>query len=438
MRRRPRPDPISPVAIVALLLSAGAAAAQTPRAGRPACDPDNGGITLPDGFCALVVADDVGPARHLVVAPNGDIFVALSEDRRADTPHGILALRDTTGDGRADVRERFGERGGTGIALDADWLYFAPDDAVLRYRLPRGGLRPAGPPDTIVQDLPADRNHAAKSIALGPDGALYVNIGAPSNACQEKTRTPGSPGLDPCPQLEDRAGIWKFDAGRLRQRQADGQRYATGIRNAVALTVHPRTGVVYAVQHGRDQLASLWPDRFDAQQSAELPSEEMIRVDEGDDFGWPYCYHDWQQGRKVLAPEYGGDGREIGRCDRAEGPIAAFPGHWAPNALLFYTGNGPGAFPASYRGGAFIAFHGSWNRAPLPQAGYKVVFVPFDGDRPGGRYTTFADGFAGAVMQPASAEHRPSGLAEGPDGSLYIADDAGGRIWRVLYTGAGR
>ncbi len=110
----------------------------------------------------------------------------------------------------------------------------------------------------------------------------------------------------------------------------------------------------------------------------------------------------------------------------------AFPGHWAPDGLLFYTGE---MFPESYRGGAFIAFHGSWNRAPLPQGGYKVVFVPFAGDEPAGSYEVFADGFAGENVGPRSALHRPMGLAQGPDGSLYITDDRRGRIWRVFYTG---
>lgn len=438
MRRRDRRGFRSPLLLLAAasLGAAGDAHAQAAGA-RPACDPDNGGLTLPAGFCALVVADGVGAARHLAVAPNGDIFVAVANGRRAGRG-GVVALRDTDGDGRADVRERFGENGGTGLALRDGWLYFAPDDAVLRYPLPAGSLRPSGPPDTIVHGLPDDRNHRAKSIALGPGNALFVNVGSPSNACQRQDRTAGSPGMDPCPELENRAGIWRFDADRPRQRQADGRRFATGIRNAVALAVHPATGSLFAAQHGRDQLAANWPALFTSEKSAELPSEELFRVEDGADFGWPYCYHDWQQNRKVLAPEYGGDGREVGRCAAARPPLVAFPGHWAPNGLAFYSGTGPNAFPAAYRGGAFIAFHGSWNRAPLPQAGYKVVFVPFDGERPAGEPATFADGFAGAEVQPAGAAHRPTGLAEGPDGSLYIADDVGGRIWRVIFTGRAR
>jgi glucose/arabinose dehydrogenase len=113
-------------------------------------------------------------------------------------------------------------------------------------------------------------------------------------------------------------------------------------------------------------------------------------------------------------------------------PLVDFPAHWAPNDLEFYTGT---QFPGEYRGGAFVAFHGSWNRAPLPQAGYNVAFAPFEGEEPTGSWTVFADGFAGNDVSPNGAAHRPVGLAQGPDGSLYISDSRVGRIWRVMYVG---
>lgn len=434
MRRRRGPCLIAAaMATAAAITIMGPAASPAAAQQAPECDPDNGGLSLPPGFCAIVVADQVGPARHLTVAPNGDIFVAL-RNRRGERG-AILALRDTNGDGRADQQARFGENGGTGITLHEGFLYFAPDDAVLRYPLTTGSLQPAGPPDTIVAGLPANRGHTAKSIAIGADDALFVNIGSLSNACQVEDRRVQSPGMEPCTELETRAGIWKFDAKRKRQTQADGERFATGLRNIVALAVDPTDNQVYGVQHGRDQLSSNWPDLFSPEANADLPSEEFVRIERGTDFGWPYCYHDWKQGKKVLAPEYGGDGRKVGRCSTAGEPIMAFPGHWAPNALLFYTGS---QFPEEYRGGAFIAFHGSWNRAPLPQAGYNVVFVPFKDGRPTGDYTVFADGFAGATVQPAGAAHRPSGLALGPDSSLYVSDDSGGRIWRIVFVGTDR
>ncbi len=396
------------------------------------CDPDNGGITLPDGFCASVFADDVGRARHLTVAPNGDVFVAVARSRAEGSPVGIVALRDTDGDGAADVQTRFGDLGGTGIALYDGYLYFAPRDRVIRYPLPAGSLQPSGPPQTIVSGLPADRSHAPKSIAITLDGTLYVNIGAPTNSCQQEDRTAGSPGHDPCPQLETRAGIWKFDADVSDQSPGDGERFATGLRNVVALTLQPATGVLYGVQHGRDQLNQMWPDLFTQEQSAEKPSEELVRIERGDDFGWPYCYHDSELNRLVLAPEYGGDGREEGRCNEKKEPLVALPAHWAPNALLFYTGT---QFPERYQGGTFVAFHGSWNRAPLPQGGYNLVFVPLNGDQPAGDWEVFAEGFPGEQVDPRNADHRPCGLAQGPDGALYVSDDRGGRIWRIVYVG---
>lgn len=391
------------------------------------CDPGNGGIELPAGFCAVVVADSIGRGRHLVVAPNGDILVALRRGRGEGENGGLLALRDNDGDGRADVMERFGESSATGISLRDGFIYFAPDDAVLRYPFDPGTLGPAGPPDTIVSGFPSQRRHAAKTALVDGDGNLFVNVGGPSNVCEVE----GSPGQDPCPQLERQGGIWRFEAGRIGQSQADGERYATGLRNTFAVTIDP-SGQLFGVQHGRDRLHQSWPALFTEEQGANKPSEELVRIERGDDFGWPYCYHDPELDRLVLAPEYGGDGEESGLCAEKNGPEFAFPAHWAPEAIVFYTAD---QFPAKYRNGAFISFHGSWNRAPLPQGGYKVVFLPFESGQPAAEFEVFADGFAGPDVSPRGARHRPTGLAVGPDGSLYIADDKGGRIWRVIYVG---
>jgi glucose/arabinose dehydrogenase len=151
-----------------------------------------------------------------------------------------------------------------------------------------------------------------------------------------------------------------------------------------------------------------------------------VQLERDADYGWPYCYFDLTQHKLVLAPEYGGDSKMIGLCADKRAPIAAFPAHWAPNDLLLYDGH---QFPDAYRGGAFIAFHGSWNRAPFPQGGYNVVFQPLADGKASGPFVVFADGFAGAIEEPGQAAHRPSGLAMGPDGALYISDDQRGRIW---------
>lgn len=402
------------------------------------CAPGNGGITLPDGFCASLVVDSLGQARHIAVASNGDIYVKTRSEEG-----GIAALRDTTGDFKADIIERFSDMTPmgsgilweTGMAIHDGYIWASNTEAVYRWPMPENGmLIPEGDPEIVVSGFPEQQSHDSKSIAFDNNGYLYVNIGAPSNACQEEQRTPGSPGQDPCPQLERQAGIWRFPTDSPGQTQQDGIRYATGIRNVVGLDWNTTDNALYVMQHGRDQLNQLWPDLYTAEDNAELPAEEMLRLTEGANAGWPYCYYDWRQDKKVLAPEYSGDGQDVGRCSEFLDPVAAFPGHWAPNGLLFYTGE---HFPERYQSGAFIAFHGSWNRAPLPQQGYKVSFVPFEDGAPAGEYEIFADGFAGAdsIASPGEAEYRPMGLAMGPDGELYISDSKNGRIWRIVYTG---
>ncbi len=388
-------------------------------------------LELPDGFQAFVIAEAVGPARHLTVRNNGDIYVAL---RRPHSGGGIAALRDSTGDGTADIIKYFGDTGGTGIGIHNNYLYLAHVTGVIRYKLEENELLPESTPEVIVKDLPRQRQHADKPLAFDSEGGLYINVGAPSNNCQRQTRTPGTPGSDPCPELERHAGIWKFSADKLNQSQSDGVRFATGIRHAIAITWNPLVNELYVVQHGRDQLHQLWPNLFTVEQSAQLPAEEFQLVQEGDDFGWPYCYYDQLQNKRVRAPEYGGDGQSTRGCEQYKNPFMAFPGHWAPNGLLFYTGR---AFPEHYYGGAFIAFHGSWNRAPLPQQGYKVVFVPFKGEVPTTQdWEVFANGFAGheSIQSVGQAEHRPMGLAQGPDDSLYISDSVRGKIWHIVYN----
>jgi glucose/arabinose dehydrogenase len=393
--------------------------AGTPAAAQPACAPDNAGITVPDGFCVVVVADSIGRARHLTVAPNGDVLVAVPGRESG----GVMLLRDTDGDGVADVRrmvvdDRMAVDVQLGEYAGGPWLYYSTYREVVRFRWDAAAGAVAGPPDTVVSGLAGARQHGIKTFTLD-DGRLFVNHGAPSNACQAEDRQAGSMGMDPCPLLDSTGGIWLYEAGTSGQRGADGERYATGLRNTVALTVRPADGELYGVVHGRDQL-SQWG--FSDTANAENPAEEFHRLVRGTDVGWPYCYHDPETDRKVLSPEYGGDGEMVGRCDRVAEPLIGFPAHWAPNGLHFYQGE---QLPARYRGGAFIAFHGSWNRAPLPQQGFNVVFVPFTDDG-AGDWSVFADGFR-------EVGSRPNDVTEGPDGSLYVSDDRGGRVYRFVY-----
>jgi glucose/arabinose dehydrogenase len=238
--------------------------------------------------------------------------------------------------------------------------------------------------------------------------------------------------MKPCPILDSAGGIWQFTANKPAQTYGEGVRYATGLRNVVGLDWNSATNTLFVMQHGRDQLHDLFPDMYDTKQSAELPAECMYELHKGFNGGWPYIYYDQIQHKKILAPEYGGDGKITGGEDAAD-PIVAFPGHLAPNGLLFYDGD---QFPAKYKNGAFVVFHGSWNRAPEPQEGYYVVFVPFKDGKPDGNWEVFADGFAGgpAFMSPGKAKHRPCGIAQGPDGSIYISDDTKGTIWKISYN----
>jgi glucose/arabinose dehydrogenase len=389
------------------------------------------GITLPAGFTATIFADNAGPGRHITVGENGNVYMALSQ---LTNNGGIAAMKDNNGDGKADVTQYFGKGTSTGIELKNGFLYFSNSEQVSRVAVNGDELLPTAAPEVIAAGFEKQNQHQDKTFTLDNAGNLYVNVGAPSNACQFKDRTPGSKGQDPCPQLDRHAGIWRFKADKPNQDQVkDGHRYATGIRNSIAITWNPANNKLYIVQHGRDQLYQFYPELFTEQQGAELPAEEFLLVEDGDNFGWPYCYYDQFQKMKLLAPEYGGDTKKKGRCEDAKDPIMAFPGHLAPNDILFYTGT---MFPEKYRNGAFIAFHGSWNRAPLEQKGYLVAFVPFKNGLPSGEWETFADGFAGIkpIQNMNDIKYRPTGLAQGPDGSIYVSDSEKGRIWKITYN----
>ena len=390
----------------------------------------NGGLTLPAGFEATVFASNLGRARHLAVNSDGTVFVKLD---RPVNGKAIVTLKDKNKDGKADETGSFGTFGGTGIAIKNGYLYASSNTSIYRYKLNSNNAADQDNPELIVSGLIDRRQHNSKSIALDNAGNIYVNIGAFSNSCQEKDRENGSLGKDPCPVLDSAGGIWQFKADQLNQTYKEGIRYATGTRNVVGLDWNSEINELFVMQHGRDQLGAMFPNIYTPKQGDELPAEEMFLVKKGMNFGWPYCYYDPSQNKKVLAPEYGGDGKTIGRCAEMENPVVAFPAHMAPNALLFYTGT---MFPEKYKNGAFIAFHGSWNRSVDGQEGYMVAFVPFKNGTPSGKWEVFANGFAGMpkVVSTGDAKYRPCGLAMAPDGSLYISDDNKGNIWRITYN----
>ena len=429
--------------LAALLLAALPRVHAATVSGAAQCPDSNAGITLPPGFCAGIFADNIGHARHLVVAPSGVVYVNTWSGAyySADPlPAGgfLVALRDSTGSGKADVVERFGETkaqgaaGGTGIALYKNAVYAEVNDRIMRYALTPGGIAPDGKGEVILSGLPTTGDHPMHPFIIDAEGNLFVDLGSATNDCEEKNRTPNSPGRQPCVEKQTRGGTWRYDAGKTGQRFSAAERYATGIRNGEGFAIDAQ-GRLFVTQHGRDQLSQDWPALYPPAAGPELPAEELVQLQRGIDYGWPECYFDGTQKKLLLGPEYGGDGgKTAGLCATRTPPVAFFPAHWAPNDLLITSTM---VLPAAYRDGAYIAFHGSWNRAPAPQGGYNVVFQPMQDGKASAAYVVFADGFAGAVKEPGRAAFRPSGLAEGPDGALYIADDLHGRIWRVTYHG---
>jgi glucose/arabinose dehydrogenase/mono/diheme cytochrome c family protein len=374
--------------------SPGSAQSAAPPTRTNSCPTDDSGLNLPPGFCATIFADGIGHARHLVVAPNGVVYVNTWSGRYYgnDTPHSggfLVALQDTTGKGKADITRRFGATarnggaGGTGIGLYRGALFAESNDEIVRYPLSAGAIVPKDPPVPVVTGLPLGGDHPMHPFAIAPDGSLYIDVATATNACQVKNRIPDSPGRTPCTELETRGGIWRYDANKANQVFSPAERFATGIRNAEGFAIDA-AGRIFVTQHGRDQLHANWPALYKPEEEATLPAEELLLLKQGGDYGWPECYFDGVQGKLVLAPEYGGDGG---------------------------------------------------NRAPYPQAGYNVVFQALSGDHASSRCEIFAQGFAGAVTSPGGADHRPSGIAVGPDGSLYVSDDVRGRIYRIVYRG---
>jgi glucose/arabinose dehydrogenase len=369
----------------------------------------------------------------MAVAGNGDVFVISNRGGRggaaAPPLRGVVRLRDANRDGKSDTAMRVA--GGTGAAiLIANNALYAEGGgtSIVRYAFVGNTTELSAHVDTIVSGLPTGGHSTRDFVIRGAD--LFVNVGSQGNVCPGGR---GAPPADPCPELQQRAGIWRFSATRTGQTYTPAARYAAGVRNGTGLVLHPRTNDIYVGQHGRDNLIQ-WNNNTN-EYNAENPGEEFFRVVEGGEYGWPYCYYSHEVKKKVLAPEYGGDGKQEARCAQMQQPVYAFPGHWAPNAAFFYTGS---QFPAEYREGVFVAMHGSWNRAPLPQAGFNVTFLPMRDGRATGPHRVFADGFNERVSQATASSpraHRPTGIAQLPDGSLLVSDDQLGTIFRIVYTG---
>jgi glucose/arabinose dehydrogenase len=377
-------------------------------------------LRVPEGFCASVYADDVGPARHIAVVPNGDVYVATW--REGQRSGGVVALRDSNGDGRADLRRRFGPEGGSGIATRGQSLWFATWGQVLRYDLSTDSLGPAAEPEVVVTGLPA-LEHGARSIAVDSIGHLFVNIGVSSNACERDYPSRDFRGQMPCRELGNSGGIWVFDARGTQQLPTLQRRFATGLRHTIALAVNPLDGRLYGAPHGIDHLDRWWPSAgYSALDAANVPAETMFRIDSAGDYRFPYCLFDPRAGAMKVAPAYLGEANAPA-CDSAPVPVATFAAHSAPMAIAWSVGP---RFSPDYAGAAFIALHGSLFHAPDKPRGYSVkAIMPGTGE---------IRDFAVARSRLGSTSARPSGLAFLPDGSLLIADDYGKRIWIVRRT----
>lgn len=369
-------------------------------------------LIVPQGFTVDVFAEGLTNPRRIAIAPNGDVFVALS---RAGE---VAVLWDEDGDGRAEGRSTFAadlERP-YGLAFHDGHLYVGNNDAVVRFDYRSGQRTAAGPPTHLV-DLPlssdaldrdtAERlgidvsrtrgfNHWTRNLVVGPDGrTLYVAVGSATNAM---------PGTD-----ERRAAINAYDLDGSNHRV-----YAGGLRNAVALAFQPSSGELWTAVHERDHLGD------------DLAPDYVTSVKEGGFYGWPYAYIGPN-------PEPILNGARPDLVERAIVPDVLLPAHAAPMGMVFYTGN---AFPDRYQESAFVALHGSINRLDLK--GYSVVRIPFEAGRPVGPPEDFLSGFIVRDDDEKEVWGRPVDVQQTIDGALLVSDDAGGRIFRIGYGGGRR
>jgi glucose/arabinose dehydrogenase len=348
---------------------------------------DLANVEAPLGFQANVYAEGLSEPRFIAFGPDGALYVA---ERGAGR---ITRLPDDNRDGRADTLQSFAEELDEPHSLvfhQGAWYVGVPSGVVRL--VDENGDGTAEIQEAIVDDLPPG-SHATKTVEFLPDGRMVVSIGSSCNACQEE---------DP-----RRAAIIVYDDAS----GSNPQLFATGLRNAVGLAIHPQTGELWATNNGRDLMGD------------DLPPETVYILNEGADYGWPACHSG-----DVPDPELGGPTA----CEGVAQPLITMQAHTAPLGLTFYTGNSTGdstgdSFPADYAGDLFIALHGSWNRS-VP-VGYKVVRLPLDGSRPAGPLEDFATGWLNE--ETGQVRGRPVGLAIGPDGALYISDDKAGYIYRI-------
>ncbi len=357
-------------------------------------------LRVPRGFSVDVFASGLGNVRMLEVASDGTVFATRREQG------DVLALRDADGDGRAESVSTFvsGLPGVHGIAQRADELLLANSTTV--WRLPMAG----GTPVPLIEALPDGGQHPNRMVRVGPDGSLYVSVGSSCNDCAEEN------------QLE-RATIIRYGADGTERRVI-----ANGLRNTIGYDWHPASGELWGMDHGSDFRGD------------DVPPEELNHIVEGRNYGWPICWADRRvdpmtnapPSRMALEPNQPRPSmlpltrREY--CDRTEPPRGVWHAHAAPMAMRFYDGT---MFPPRYRGSAFVALSGSWNRGQ--PVGYSVLLVRFD-ER--GQPQAFDEFLSGFLDGDGSYFYgRPVGIAVAADGALLVSDDTNGAIYRVAWKG---
>jgi glucose/arabinose dehydrogenase len=384
MRHRGAPLALGLIIVVAALVAVGCwyrgyLAGVLPSAAAQMRD-----ISLPPGFQISVYAADVPNARQMALGPDGVVFVGSRAEGK------VYAVIDRDGDHRADQVHVLasGLELPSGLAFRDGALYVAEVSRVLRFRDVARDLSGPPKPEVVSDAFPPDKHHGWKFIAFGPDGRLYVPVGAPCNICE--------------PPGPLHATITRIDLAG-----GPPEVVARGVRNSVGFDFHPDTGELWFTDNGRDWLGD------------DQPPDELNRLMRaGAHFGFPYCHGDG-----LRDPDFN-KGRA---CDQFTAPTRLLDPHVAALGMRFYAGR---MFPEQYRNGIFIAEHGSWNRSTA--VGYRVTFVKIEGGR-AVSYEPFAQGW----LAGGTAAGRPADVLVMPDGSLLVADDKAGRIYRITYAAGG-